>query len=212
MILGHTTGYMRVMVLDLHYRQRLLLRPTRGEVVGMQVASERLGGKFEDATHMRDGLLEKVMALEVLEIPDVLAEESLLVTGETNRVLQFAANCEDGWNFFVQENRHGDVPTGSAYLTHAAATRAYHGIIFANEDVAIVHEGKIGNALEPAHGLAIVDDDRFFAQVGTGHHERAEFSCVEQQVMNRRVGQKQAEVAIAGSDTLGDFVFLSAPG
>src|SRR5579884_772331 len=173
MVFGHAAGNVSVMVLHLNARERLLLCPARGEVVGMKIAGEELGIEFEDTAHVVHSLFEKRVALEIFEITDVLAEKGLAAACEADSVLQFTADRENPGNFLVQENRHGNVAARTTHLAQAAVAGAHHGIIFANEDVAVVDEKKIGDAVQAADGFLIVDGNGFFAEIGARHYESA---------------------------------------
>ena len=70
----------------------------------------------------------------------------------------------------------------------------------------IMNEKNIGDAAEPFQGFTFVRANRFIAQVAAGGDDRkAEFG--QQQVMQRRVRQHDAEMGIAGSHGICDLRF-----
>ena len=71
------------------------------------------------------------------------------------------------------------------------------GVVTRDLDVAIVHEKCIGEIGEPLIGFDVVFDDGLFTPVGGRHHQRG---IIEKQVVKRRVGKHDADVAIAGRD------------
>ncbi len=68
----------------------------------------------------------------------------------------------------------------------------------------------IGNMVQALHGFRVIDRDWLFAQVSAGHHHRIDFSAGEQQVMQRRVRQKNAQKTIARRHTAGHAGFRLA--
>ena len=69
-----------------------------------------------------------------------------------------------------------------------------------------MHEEGVGDGPEAGAGLVVVDGDGFFAQVGGGHHQSLHARIGEEQVLQRGVGQKDAEPGNAGGDFRGDAV------
>ena len=67
-----------------------------------------------------------------------------------------------------------------------------------------MHQQAVGQFLQPFHSFSIADHDRLFAEIGARHHQGASSGFGEQKVMQRRVRQKQAEIAIARRHFGGD--------
>ena len=73
---------------------------------------------FQDALKMGDSLFEKIVAFQVFEIADVLAEKSFRTSNDADCILQFASDGQDGLRFLFNGNRNGSRPW--AYKTKAA--------------------------------------------------------------------------------------------
>ena len=64
-------------------------------------------------------------------------------------------------------------------------------------------EDDVGQALDPVQVL-IPEDDRRAALIGRSHHQRYRAQPIEEQMMQRRIGQHQTKVGQAGSHRLRD--------
>ena len=53
---------------------------------------------------------------------------------------------------------------------------------------------------EPREGLVVVDGDGLFAEVGAGHDEGADAGIGKEQMLQGRVGKKDAEPRDSGGD------------
>ncbi len=179
-------------------------RPLRGEIVGVKIVGDDLGVNFQDALHVLDGFLKKIVAFEIFKIADVLAEERFGATNNADRVFQFATNGENRFGFMFEGNGHRNKATRAAKHLSTCAEWANHGIVTAAENVAIVDEISIGDALEAPDRFVVVDGDRFFAEVRAGHDKSIEFTTGEEKMMKRGVGEKDTEIAIAWCDALGE--------
>ena len=75
-------------------------------------------------------------------------------------------------------------------------------------DRAVMNEKAIGDGTQAGVGFFVADADRLLAEVAAGHHQgRAE--GVEQQLVQRRVGEHDAEVAVARRHRGGQAVALA---
>src|SRR5208337_1959450 len=117
------------------------------------------------------GLFKKTIAFQILQIANVLTEESLRAAYNANRVFQFSTNRQEGLRFALQRHGHGDKSAGAAQLLRLAGGVAHNGIVATPQDVAVVHEERVGHAAQALYGLIIVDGDGFLAEVATGHHK-----------------------------------------
>ena len=81
----------------------------------------------------------------------------------------------------------------------ASVHDAHDRIIAAQQNVAVVNEEDNRPALpRRSNGFLVVDGDRFLAQVAAGHDQRVErLLAASSKMMQRRVGKKDAQVAIA---------------
>jgi hypothetical protein len=117
-VLGGDRGDVRVMVLDAdrghgEFRRKLDREP-RAEEVRMQVVRDRRGPDLEHALQMIDGFFERDTARRVVQIADVLRQESLRAARQTRRVLQEAAGGEDRGPGASELDRRGRVAAGAA--------------------------------------------------------------------------------------------------
>ena len=164
----------------------------------MQIVSNHLGLHFQDSLEVLDGFFEKAIAFQIFQVADVLAQERFAATHHAHGVFQFAANRQDRLRFVFQRDGHGNKPARAAQLLRLARSDAHDGIVAPPQDVAIVNQERIGNAVQALHGLLIIDRDWLLAEVAAGHHQRLKFAAGEQQMMQRRVRQKNAQKPIAG--------------
>ena len=120
---------------------------------------------------MIDGLMEETVALDILQIADVLAQEGVLALGETNRVLEFASHGQHRRLLVLQENRHWNKTARTSQLPGGTAHDSHDGIVTAQQDVAVVHEKIIGKPVQAMDGLLIINCDWLLAEIATGHHQ-----------------------------------------
>jgi hypothetical protein len=86
----------------------------------------------------------------------------------------------------------------------AATSETNDRIVATAKNVSVVNEKCIGDVVEAADSLVVVDGDGLFAEVGAGHDESLEFAAGEEEMVERGVGEKSAEEAIPGSDAAGE--------
>src|SRR5208283_215991 len=106
-ILRHTTRNVRMVVL--HTKQlhsTLLQRPFCGEVIGVEIVGDDLRPDLENPLKMPDGFVKKTIAFDVLQISDVLAQESVLSFCKADGVFQLASDRQHRRLIVFQENRH----------------------------------------------------------------------------------------------------------
>jgi hypothetical protein len=98
-------------------------------------------------------------------------------------------------------------------MKRSARRARRHGVVATHEDLAIVQQHGVGDAAEAAQRLGVVDDQRLPARIGRGadqcewlwllepgHARGPARGLVEQQVVQRRVGQHHAEQGEARRD------------
>src|SRR5262245_18277152 len=92
-MLGHTTGHVRVVVLDGNRRPRTAVLPRvscRG-IIGVQIMDQELRPEIEKPLVMRDRFPEGPEGCVMVEIADVVAEERVMAPAEGDRRLELAA-------------------------------------------------------------------------------------------------------------------------
>ena len=70
-----------------------------------------------------------------------------------------------------------------------------------------MHEEGVGDAAQALNGFAVVDGDGFFTEVGGGHDEGRNLAGGEEEVLERGVGEEDAEPGNAGGYSLSDLTF-----
>ena len=210
-MLGQHGRDMRMMVLRADQRHRTRARKPGGEAgaveVRMQVVDDRLRRDLEHFAQVLDRLVERAAGRRVVERPDVLRQERLARARHADGVLEVATDRENRRPVVGEANRQRRVAARAADEGGPAVVlRAYDAVVAAEQHVAVVHQQGIGDASKPAHGLGVVDDQRFATRVGAGHYEH-EFvgllqpagaggtasSLVEQQQMQRCRRQHQPQ-------------------
>ena len=122
------------------------------------------------------------------------------VPREAERRLQLGAAGEDrrrGAPRQRQARRH--VAARAAQQHRAPVGDPDHRVVGAGADRPVVEQDLVGDPGEPRLRVAVLERDRLVGDVARGHHERhAEVG--EQQVVQRRVGEHQPELARARGD------------
>ena len=68
-----------------------------------------------------------------------------------------------------------------------------------------MHQEEVGETVQSTDCFSIIDRDRLLAEVAAGHHQSLKPSLGEQQIMQRRVGQKNSQVTIEGRNLVGKY-------
>ena len=141
----------------------------------------------------------------VFEITDVLRQNRPAILHPTKGVLQFSAHRQDLPDLFEprwQLDRFGRVTAGTAQEARLFIHDAYHRIVEAVDDVAVVQQVIIGDAFEAAPGVPVIGHLRFVAAITRGHDHRT-LHLTHQQMMQWRIGQHESERGLSGCDTFG---------
>ena len=102
-----------------------------------------------------------------------------------------------------QRHRLGRVAPGAAqHLGPGCGVGAHDRVVAADVDRPVVGEQPVDQRAEPGDGVVVVVGDRLVAEVAARHHERPA-DAGQQQVVQRGVGQHQAELGQAGRDAVG---------
>ena len=115
-----------------------------------------------------------------------------------------AANRENRWDVLVQFHWSGNIATRAAELPDASRHGFHHRIVTAQQNLAVVHKKSIRNARQTRDGFTIINRDGFLAQIGACHHKSRKVPGREEQVMRRRVGKKDADIALERSHCVRD--------
>ncbi len=76
------------------------------EIVGVLVEGHDLGVHIENALQVFDGLLKKLVGLQVFQIPDVLADKGPVLLAQANGVFQLGPQRQSGRDGLVDKDRH----------------------------------------------------------------------------------------------------------
>jgi hypothetical protein len=149
-------------------------------------------------------LREKTIALDILQISDVLAQKCVPSFRQADGVFEFTSNREHRGVFpsliVFQKNRHRNKTARTSQLPRHAARHAHHGIVAAQKNLAVVHQEAVSQPTQAIGSFPIINGDRLLAQVAAGHHQGLEFALGKQKVMQRRIRQKNSQVAIEGGN------------
>ena len=121
-----------------------------------------------------------------------------------NVLLSSAPHASSGRAVPRQRQRAGHEPARAAQQQRAPARDGpQHRVVRARVDRAVVAEHEVGDAREPRERVLVLVRDRLVGDVAARHHQRLA-GVGEQQVVQRRVGQQDAEVGAARRDRGGD--------
>ncbi len=217
-VLRHHRGDVRVVVLHADQRDAALRRQpgreARAVEVGMQVVRDRHGFDREHVEQVIDGFLERHAGRRVVERPDVLRQEGFVAARGADRVLQVGADGEHRRTVAGEPDRRRRVAARAADEgRRPVRLGARHAVVAADQDGAVVHQQRVGDRAEAAHGFVVVDHQRLAAGIGARHHERERLrlaeparsggpagGLVEQQHLQRRVRDHHAERRHPGRD------------
>ncbi len=222
-VLGRDRRHMRVVVLHGMDRMRgqrtrgsELEREARAEEIRVQVVGDGLRLHVEHRAQVVDHLDQRAAGGRVVEVADVRRQEGLVAARDADRVLQPGAGGEHRRARARQLDRPGRVAARAAdELRGAGGAQPQHAVVAARDDVAVVHQKRVGDALQPGQGFVVADHQRLAARVGAGHHEQQVLrvvavqpgrargpagGLVEQQELDRRAGQHHAQHVQARRD------------
>ncbi len=205
-VLGHDRGDVGVVVLDFDDELAMVRSgPGRGAVAGVTVGGDHLRGDGGVLLELIDTAFEGLDRLEVLHVPQVLAHPGVRGRCQADRVLQFATHRQDVASGRAHRNRQGSeapgAPDGQDGLAHDPNDR----VVTRDVDRPVVGEPGVAQMVEPLRGGGVVERDRLAVDVATRHDQRWS-AGVEEQVVDRRGRQHDAEQRTARSDRLSDGV------
>jgi len=98
-VVSHAARHVCMMVLYIEHGEMFRLCPllavARGQTVRVQIAGDDRGFYPKQGLVARHGLFEAFKGFPVLHVPDMLADKGMLVTGQTEGVLQLGAAGQD---------------------------------------------------------------------------------------------------------------------
>jgi len=172
----------------------------------VEIADDKLGFHLKGAHEMDERLLEESKASEVFEIAEVLALIGKATAGEGEDALQMASDGEKRRDVERELDAERDKTAGAADELRGSIDQGDYRIVAALKNLAVMHEKHVGDIAEARAGLMVIDGDGLFAQIGGGHDEGFHARIGNEQMLQRRVGQENAEPRNAGSDGWSDAV------
>ena len=200
-VLDETRRGVGVVVLHSDRRQPELEGELRRQVLRMEVVGDDLGHDPVQPGKVVDRLEERPVRRQVLEVADVMAGDDVAALGDGDGALQLRTDGEHGGRRGVegQRQRLRRVAARPTQQLDPAAGGTGDRVVAADVDRAVVGQQAGDHRAEAVDGVGVVVGDRFVAEVAARHHQRPA-DTVEQQVVQRAVGQHHAELRETGCD------------
>jgi hypothetical protein len=131
----------------------------------------------------------RAQRLEVARVPHVLAHDGTVTGRQAGGGLELTTDRQGRPRAEGERDGERGVAATAADGQHRSFGGAHHRVVAGDVDGAIVVQPGIGDAVEAAIGLDGVGADRFFGQVGRGHHQDG-----EGRLGHCRVGREQQMV------------------
>ena len=204
-MLGGAGRHVRVVVLDgdaLAGREPLQ-GVLGGQVLGVEVVDDDFRLQGEEPREVGEPVREGAVGREVLEVAVVGRHVGAPAAREGERVLELGAHGEQRHRRRDRQRQGlGRVPAGAAHDGLAPGDHARDGIVVAGPDLPVVGEEPVREAAQPREGIRVVRGQRLVREVPGGEDERPAHG-LEQQVVERRVGQEDAQAPVPGRDGRG---------
>jgi hypothetical protein len=129
---------------------------------------------------------------------------------EAERVLQFAADSQHRGAVATEVDGQRCVPARAANRQLPTVDDADHRVVARHVDRPVVVERRVAECRKTRRGIVFGEADGLVGAVGTGEHQRVGHLGIgsgdrrEQQVMDRRIRQHQAQQRAAGCDGISD--------
>ena len=202
-VLRQARGEMGVMVLHPDGLDTLPLERVLGrEIFRVEVVRDQLGPHSEERLEMLDPLGERAKRLVVLQVPDVMADPGATALGDTKGVLQLGPTGEDRRRRPERQIAR-NVAARPPQEQRAIHNHAKHGIVGPSLDRPVVHEEQVRDPRKPLQCVLVAVGDGLVRDVRARHHQHRA-RVIEQQVVERRVGQHHAELSRGRRDRVGD--------
>ncbi len=141
----------------------------------------------------------------VVQVARMLAENRLPTAAQRESRFELSAHRKNGMRTRQgQFHRLRRVAAGPAYRQFSAIDDAGYRIVAADVDRAVMHQEHVGDVLQTLHGVIIFVGNRLLGPVAACHHQRNPVKIMQQQVMQRRIRQHDAEERVVRRHALGD--------
>ena len=161
----------------------------------MQVVGDDLGRDVVEPAQVIDGLQERLVRREVLEVTDVMAHHRVGPERHGDRRLELGSHGQDRPGRTPDErHRLGRHPPRAAEdLGPSITTGAHDGVVAPDVDRPIVTQHAVNEAGEAVARVVVRVGDGLVAEVAARHHEGSA-DARQEQVVQRRVREEEAEV------------------
>ncbi|MNQ61034.1 hypothetical protein D3C85_753400 [compost metagenome] len=181
----------------------IVLGPLVAEIARVAIRDQNFGLEIVETAKGGESLLEVALHRQAVQIADIGAVDALATEGERQLVLLLRPDRQQRHlDRLFQAGGAGGIAPGEAQRLAPPARPLHQTIVARVQDGAVVIQDAVNLAAEfPDHRLAI-DKDRAAATIGAGGHQR-HGAGVQQQLMERGIGEHDAKVGDAGGDPLG---------
>ncbi len=116
---------------------------------------------------------------------------------QRKHILQVPAHGQQRRRFQINPGANstpsGTNPRARRINCGAPSTTASNRIVAALQNLAVVHQERIGNPAQPRPRLVVINRNRLLAQIGRSHHQRPHPLISKQQMLQRRIRQKNSQ-------------------
>ncbi|MNF59522.1 hypothetical protein D3C84_411150 [compost metagenome] len=181
----------------------IVLGPLVAEIARVAIRDQNFGLEIVETAKGGESLLEVALHRQAVQIADIGAVDALATEGERQLVLLLRPDRQQRHlDRLFQAGGAGGIAPGEAQRLAPPACPLHQTVVARVQDGAVVIQDAVNLAAEfPDHRLAI-DKDRAAATIGAGGHQR-HGAGVQQQLMERGIGEHDAKVGDAGGDPLG---------
>ena len=169
---------MRVVMLHLQKRDLLPVRPVagilRGEVVRMQVADQRLRPNIKHPLKVSDLSFIVLQGLQILQVPDVLAEEGMLSFPEAEAGLLLRTAGQQMLLLRRDCHRLRHIAARSPGKILMPVKYPAERIITARLNQAVVEQISVRNPFQRLHCALVVLQDRRIREICACHHQHVD--------------------------------------
>ncbi len=209
-VLHHDGREMGMVMLDQRdVASVLLFGPPSGLVAGVGVGDD---GRWVDAVHVVELAhrpLEGGQRLEAAHVADVLADPGRTTRGQAERVLQLTPHGEHRRHLEGQADGEGGIAPGTPDGEDVTVTHPHHRVVARHVDGPVVEQPGVRDVPEARPGVRILVADGLVGEVPARHDEHGQARgvvprhLVEQEMMQRGVGEQEPDGRMAGRHLLG---------
>ncbi len=164
----------------------------------MAIRHQQFGVEIVEIAKGGQGLLEVLLHRQAVQIADIGAVDALAAESERQLVLLLRPDCQERYlDRLFQAGGAGGIAPGQPQRLASPAYPLHQTVVARVQDGAVVIQDAVNLAAEfPDHSLAL-DKDRAATTIGAGGHQR-HGAGIQQQLMERGIGEHDAEVGDAG--------------